>query len=157
MVVLHTSRWYIRVLVVMIFKFPGSTNIIIAIWGWSLHGDIILRSEPFLLPFSSLVVLEPIKDILAFDFAVLSKPSRDLLNLLCTWGPNSIVVVKILQYSYLVCCGSPPCTALPAKKPSFSTASILVWWVLLLLLLLLRFHEDKKKTKRRKQKRMLDG
>lgn len=115
----------------------------------SLHGDIGC-GEPFLLPLTSLVVLKPIKDILAFDFPVLSKPSRDPLNLLCTWGPNSIVVVKVLQYSNLVSGGSPPCTALPAKKASFATAATIFIWMLLVLLLL-RFH-DGWKTKENKEK-----
>lgn len=120
-------------------------------WGRrSLHGHII-RSEPFLLPFSSFVVLEPIKDILAFNLTVLPQPSRDPLNLFCTWGSNSIVVVKVLQYSYLVGCGSPPCTTLPAEKAPFSTATLVVW---LAPLWLLRFHHGVE-TKTRQQKRML--
>jgi len=130
----------------ILIRFPRSS----ISWGRrSLHGDII-RSEPFLLPFSSFVVLEPIKDILAFNLTVLPQPSRDPLNLLSTWGSNSIVVVKVLQYSYLVGGGSPACTTLPAEKAPFCSGSILVW---LAPLWLLRFH-DGVETKRSEQKRM---
>lgn len=76
------------------------------------------RSESFLLSFASLVVLKPIKDVLAFNFAVLSKPSRDPLNLIRTRGPNSIVVIKLLQNPYLVACGCPPAAALPPTNQS---------------------------------------
>ncbi|KAE8703837.1 hypothetical protein F3Y22_tig00110462pilonHSYRG00172 [Hibiscus syriacus] len=85
--------------------------------GRSLHGDMMMScgsGEPCLLPLTSLVVLKPIKDIIAFDFTVLSKPSRDPLNLITTREPNSIVAVKVLHYSNLVSGGTPPCTALPA-------------------------------------------
>ena len=148
-----TSWWYVRILVVNVFfRFPST----IIISSPSLHGDI--RGEPFLLPLTSLVVLEPVEDILAFNLAVLPQPSRDPLNLLCTWGSNPIVVVKVLQYPYLVGCGSPPCTALPAHVAPFSTAPILVCWLLLSLMMLwlLGFHDGcwkiRKKTKRSKQK-----
>ena len=86
------------------------------------------RSEPFFLPLTSLMVLKPIKNVLAFNFTVLSKPSRDSLNLISAWGPNAIVVIKLLQDSNLVGCGSPPRAALPAQEPrlAFPIAAFLV-------------------------------
>jgi len=117
-----------------------------------LRGDII--GEPFLLPLTSFMVLKPIKDILAFNLAVLSKPSRDLLNLSSIWGPNTFDVVQFLQYSYLVSSGSPPCTGLPANKVSFGTTIIiLIWLLLVLVLLLLRFHDGLRNQKKNKGKR----
>ena len=120
----------------------------------SLHGHI--SSESLLLPFTSFMVLKPIKDVLAFDLAVLPQPSWDPLNLFSTWGPNSIVVVKVLQYSYLVSCGSPACTALPAQKTAFAAAAIFVWLLLVLLLLLLelllRFHDRMKQEENKGKK-----
>jgi hypothetical protein len=123
---------------VIIFRFPGSSL---------LHGDFI--GESFLLPLTSFMVLKPIKYILAFNLAVLSKPSRDLLNLSSIWGPNTFDVVQFLQNSYLVSSGIPPCTGLPAKKVPFGATVIILIW-----LLLVRFHDglrSQNKTKGREQ------
>ena len=122
---------------VIIFRFPGSSL---------LHGDFI--GESFLLPLASFMVLKPIKYILAFYLAVLSKPSRDLLDLSSIWGPNTFDVVQFLQYSYLVSSGSPPCTGLPAKKVPFGATVIILIW-----LLLVRFHDGLRNQKTNKGKR----
>lgn len=97
--------------------------------------------EPLLLPLTSFMILEPVEDIFTLNLAVLSKPSWDPLNLISSWRPNSIVVVELLQYPYLVSCWCPPRTALPTQVTTTSTLStstttllIIIWW------LLLRFH-----------------
>lgn len=98
--------------------------------------------EPLLLPLTSFMILEPVEDIFTLNLAVLSKPSWDPLNLISSWRPNSIVVVELLQYPYLVSCWCPPRTALPTQVTTTSTLStsttttllMIIWW------LLLRFH-----------------
>lgn len=69
--------------------------------------------EPLLLPLTSFVVLEPVKDVFALNLAVLPEASRDPLYLLCTWGPDPIVVVKLFEYPYLFTRWCPPRTTLP--------------------------------------------
>ncbi|KAK1566647.1 hypothetical protein Q3G72_002427 [Acer saccharum] len=74
-----------------------------------IDGGGVGGGESHFLPLSGFMVLKPVKDIFAFNLAIVSKPSRDLLNLFSSWGPNSIVVVKIdsltkLQSLKCVCC-----------------------------------------------------
>lgn len=124
----------------------------------SLHGYV--SGKPFFLPFASFMVLKPVKDILAFNLSVLPQFSWDFLNLISTRRPNSIVVIKILQDSYLFSGGCPPGAALPAHKTAFTTAAIIGWQLVLLLvvvilLLWLWFHDwlkPKKNTKRKQTK-----
>ena len=122
----------------------------------SLHSRYI-SGKAFFLPLTSFMVLKPIKDVLAFNLAVLPEFSWDFLNLISSWRPNSIVVIKILQDSYLLSGGSPPGTALPAQETVFTTAPIFIWQQLVLLLLLLMvllllgFH-DRLETRERLQR-----
>lgn len=135
-----------------------------------MHGKIISSRggaafDLLFEPLSRFVVLKPIKDIFTFDLAVLSKPSRDLLNLFGSWGPYAIIVVKFLQYSYLVSCGSPAWACWPAVTVVPFAAAATSPVSLVLVLLLLRLHmilymmqskqgdANKEKAKRQKYKR----
>lgn len=60
-----------------------------------------------LLPLACLVILEPIEHILAFDLAILSKLSRDLLYLLSVGSPHASSV-QHFQYPNLLLRGIPP-------------------------------------------------
>lgn len=59
-----------------------------------------------LLPLPSLVILKPIEHILALNVAINPKPSCDLLNLLCSWGPQTLPV-QALKHVYLFLGGVP--------------------------------------------------
>lgn len=141
-------------LLLFMIRFPISRSNRDIIWRSLNDGkNINIRSEPFLLSFSSFMILEPIKHIFSFNLTVLSQPSRDPLNLFSTWRSNSIVVVKILQYSYLVCCWCPPCTTLSAHKTTpFSTTATSTIFLIILLLLLRLFHLVVGLKTRRKQR-----
>lgn len=54
-----------------------------------------VNSESFLLSFSSLMVLEPVENILTFNLTILSKSSRNPLDLLSIWRAKSIDIVKV--------------------------------------------------------------
>lgn len=84
-------------------------------WSGRVGGGVGVGGEPLLLPLPGLVVLKPIKDILALNLAVAPEPSTDGLNLISRGGPDSIDVVELLEKLYLLCCGCPPSAALPAK------------------------------------------
>lgn len=72
------------------------------------------RGKPLPLPLPSLVILEPIEDILPLDFAIAPQPSTDSMNLISSGGSQPLDVVELLKQLYLLGCGSPPCAALPA-------------------------------------------
>lgn len=129
----------------------------------SLHGSHIC-SELLLLPLPCLVVLEPIEDILPLYFPILPQPSWNPLYLLSTRRPNSIVIVQVFQYPYLVSSRNPPCSGLPTEKAAFTTCTaaavftymlllLLLLVVVLLLLVMLRFHKEERKKQQEENKR----
>lgn len=63
-----------------------------------------------LLPLPRFVVLEPVKHVFAFDFAVFPELRRDLLDLLSVWSSHS-ASVQHFQYSYLFLRRIPPRSA----------------------------------------------
>lgn len=87
---------------------------------------IFTVDESFFLPLSSFIVLKPIENVFTFNLTVLSQPSRDLLNLIGIRRANSIIVVKVLEYSDLFSSGSPTSTGLPAEEGSFNAGILIV-------------------------------
>ena len=71
--------------------------------------------KPLPLPLPSLVVLEPVEDILSLDFTIAPKLCTDGMNLISSGGSQPVDVVELLEQLYLFDCGSPPCTALPTQ------------------------------------------
>lgn len=81
-------------------------------WRWCGHGCAV---ESLLLTLTSLMVLEPVKDVLALDLTVLSQPCSDLLDLIGCWWPDSTVVVKFFEDSDLLRRRCPPRAGLATR------------------------------------------
>lgn len=69
-----------------------------------------------LLALSSLVVLEPVEDVLTLDMSVRTEPTGDLLYLIGARGSYALLV-KILKQRYLILRWVPPGTASRSCAP----------------------------------------
>ena len=138
-------------MMVMMIMVVGHHN---RVGGWSCwcgHGCAV---ESLLLSLASLMVLEPVKDVLTLDLSVLSQPCRDLLDLVGCWWPNSVVVVEIFEDSDLLRRWCPSCARLATwvtTRAGLIVVTALLVGLLMVMVMMLRLLHFKIKMKNRSE------
>lgn len=98
--------------------------------GWEMVKRVRVRVRigvvgdgALLLALAGFMVLEPVKHVLALDLAILPEPGGDPLYLVGGGRADAVVVVEVLEDSYLVCRRGPSRAALPAEEAAASATA----------------------------------